>query len=254
MQYREFKVPAIVMGGNWMTKIVVKKIENKYSKILDEGTILWIQVSCYCDGGNWMTKITGEKIELTFLIFSDAIFFTQFPHRNRRILEFAILRLRLTFLRIYPSQSQDPQICDIVSSSNSFETFKFSKLLMRETGWRKSRTKKSKTSVRFLWSQFSSPNHSHTPPSIAIIAGPSMGDKNRTEKSKTSVWFFPPQFCPSAPPLQSYHDRRIRNIESSSNIFGNLLIAISNSKAQQLRWEWRRGGSENQGGKNWKRR
>ncbi len=69
---------------------------------------LRIRGSCNCDEGNWATKIVAEKITLTFPIFSTTIFVTQFS----------------------PSRSQDPQIRVIASSSNSFEDFKLSKLLM----------------------------------------------------------------------------------------------------------------------------
>ncbi len=52
-----------------MTKIAAEKIENKFSKMLDEDTILRIQQSCDCDGRNWVMKIAAKKIELTFSIF-----------------------------------------------------------------------------------------------------------------------------------------------------------------------------------------
>ncbi len=39
------------------------------------------------------------------------------------------------------------------------------------------------------------------------------------------------------PPLQSSQDPQICDIESSSIIFGNLLVAISNLQVPQLRWE-----------------
>ncbi len=48
-------------------------------------------------------EIAGEKIKPPLLIFSDTIFVIQFP----------------------PSQSQDPRIHDIVSSSNIFENLDF---------------------------------------------------------------------------------------------------------------------------------
>ncbi len=95
-----------------------------------------------------------------------------------------------------------------------------------------SRLKKSKTWVRFFWSRFSQPNHKHNPPSsITIIARPSMGDENRAKKIENSFDFFGRVFHPPCPlPSQ---DLRIRNIESSSNIFGNLLT-ISNSRVPRL--------------------
>ncbi len=137
--------------------------------------------------------------------------------------------------------------------------------------------KKSKTSVRFFRSRFLLPNHPHIPPPpIAIIAVPSMGDENHAKKIKyVSLIFlaaiFTTQQLLSPPPIiagpctgdenhakkiknfsnfgrplssQSSQDPRISNIESSSNIFGSLLIAISNSRVLQLRWEGE-GCSEN---------
>ncbi len=156
-----------------------------------------------------------------------------FPDRNRRNLKFATLCLRLTFLRIYPSQSQDIRFCDIVSSSNSFENFKFSKMLLGEIGWWKSRPKKWKRQFDFFRSLFSSLNHPHTFPFPLQSA-----QDNRwvmkivPKKSKmSSVWFLsatifiaPSPYCNNA-------------IESSSNIFGNLLIAISNLGIPRLQWE-----------------
>ncbi len=67
---------------------------------------------------------------------------TNFFHCNRRTIEFAILCLRPTFLRICfrffwpwflsssfpPSQSQNHRIRNIASSSNIFENLKFSKM------------------------------------------------------------------------------------------------------------------------------
>ncbi len=180
-----------------------KTIENKFSKTLDEDTISRIRASCDCDRGNWETKIASKKIKRTFSIFSAAIFVTQFP----------------------PSRSQDPQIHNIVSSSNIFENlpiaiagpsnlrycvfvsienFKFSKLLMGEIGWRKSQSKKSKRRFNFFCCDFRHPTtyrlpHSTSHLPTAIITGPSMGDENSPKriknvvKSKTSlVWLSPP--------------------------------------------------------------
>ncbi len=51
--------------------------------------------------GGWVTKIVTKKIEPTFLIFLAVIFVTHFsPSQSRWTLEFAILRLCPTFLRI----------------------------------------------------------------------------------------------------------------------------------------------------------
>ncbi len=87
-QYCKFEGAAIVMG--------------KFSKMLDEDTILRIQGSYDCDGergGDWAMKIVAENIENVSSIF----FGYDFRHR------------------ISPSQSQDSQIRDIVSLSNIFE-------------------------------------------------------------------------------------------------------------------------------------
>ncbi len=76
--------------------------------------------------------------------------------------------------------------------------------------------------------------------------------KISAKKLKTSVWFFWLRFSSlnfthtPFPQLQSSQHPRIRDIESSSNIFGNLLITIAglsktqyaNSRVPQLWWEW----------------
>ncbi len=181
MQYCEFEGPAIAMAGNWMTKIAPEKIENKFSKMLDKDAISQIRGSCDCDGRklddenrgwkNWKQILKnlgrrhnianstvlrlgwkklgdenhGQKNRTDVFDFLAAIFVTQFP----------------------PSQSQDPWIRDIVSSSNIFENFfQFfrSKLWWGKWGDEKHRQKKSKKSVRFFRSQFPSPNHTNSPP------------------------------------------------------------------------------------------
>ncbi len=103
-KYRELKSPAIVMG--------------KFSKMFDEDSIAQIRGSCDdCDGGvcvgGWVTKIAFEKIKPTFSIFLAAVRF---------------FRLRFSSPNFPLSQSQDPRIRDIVSSSNIFENLKFSKV------------------------------------------------------------------------------------------------------------------------------
>ncbi len=113
-QYCEFGDPAIAMGEIGWRKLQLKK-------------------------SNWLFWFSQPQ-------FSSL----NFPHHNRRILEFVILCLRPTFLRIYPLQLQEPRTRNIVSSSNSFENFKFSKLLMGGNWWRKSRPKKLKRTVRFF--------------------------------------------------------------------------------------------------------
>ncbi len=57
----QFEGPAIAMEGNQMTKIVAEKIENKFSKMLDEDTISRIRGSCDCDGGKLGDKNRGRK-------------------------------------------------------------------------------------------------------------------------------------------------------------------------------------------------
>ncbi len=61
----------------------------KFSKILDEDTISWIQGSCNCDGEKLSDKIADKKIENVSLIFLATIFITEPPtphppHRNHR--------------------------------------------------------------------------------------------------------------------------------------------------------------------------
>ncbi len=73
-----------------------------------------------------------------------------------------------------------------------------------------------------------------------------MGDKNRVGLIFLATIFIIPR-----PPSQSPQDPRIRDIESSSNIFGNLLLAVSNSQVPRLQWK---GEGENRVQKNWKRR
>ncbi len=121
--------------------------------MLDEDAILQIRGSCACDGGNYMMKIAAEKMENVGSIFSVTIFVT-------------------------PSQSsQDPRWVTKITP------------------------KKSKTSVWFFWSQSSQDPRRVTKivskkienvgltfsaaifvTPLAIITGPSMGDKNHTEK------------------------------------------------------------------------
>ncbi len=98
-QYREFKGPATAMGGNWMTKIAAEKIENYFSKMLDEYTILRIRGSCNCNGEFGWQKSWPKILYWCFRFFQPRFSSPNFPS----------------------SQSQNPQICDIVSSSNIFE-------------------------------------------------------------------------------------------------------------------------------------
>ncbi len=83
---------------------------------------------------------------------------------------FRLFQPRFLSPYIPSSQSLDPRIRDFVSSSNIFDNFNFSKLLMGEgegrIGWRKSWLKKSKTLVQFFFrsSRLLSPNHPHTRP------------------------------------------------------------------------------------------
>ncbi len=105
--------------------------------------------------------------------------------------------------------------------------------------------KKSKMSVWLFWPQFL---HARAPPN-AIIAEPSMGDENCAKKIENVGLIFSATIFITPPPLtQSPQDPRIRTIESS-NIFGNLLMAISNSRVRRFRWGE---GDENRGWKNWK--
>ncbi len=66
-----------------------------------------------------------------------------------------------------------------------------------------------------------------------------MGDENHTEKIENVGLIFSAAIfvLPLAPQSQSPQDPQMSDIESSSNIFGNLLLAISNSRVLQLRWD-----------------
>ncbi len=92
--------------------------------MLDAEAISWIG-SCDWDGGGGLGDENRSQKNQTDIIdfFSYVFHQTISSHRNCRILEFAILFLRPTFLRIYPSQSQDPWFRDIASSSKSFDNF-----------------------------------------------------------------------------------------------------------------------------------
>ncbi len=160
--------------------------------MLDEDTKSQIRVSCDCDGGNWVIKIMAEKIVLTFSIFSAAIFVTQFPLHNHRTLEFAILRLHQTVLRI-------------------LNNFKFSKLLMRKIGSRKSRPKNFKT-VWFFRSWFSLTNDPHTLPSPSqSLQNPQWVTKIAPKNQKRRFDFFSRDFYPSLP-FTIIADPRIHDI------------------------------------------
>ncbi len=102
--------------------------------MLDEGAISRIRGSCACDGGKLSDENRRRKNQTDIFDFFSHDFCHPISfHRHRKILKFAILYLCPTFLRIYPSQSQDLQICNFASSSNSFENFHFSKLLTKIT-------------------------------------------------------------------------------------------------------------------------
>ncbi len=140
-----------------------------------------------------------------------------------------------------PSQSQDPRIHDIASSSNTFENFKFSKILNEDAISRirescdcdgeklddENRAQKNrKRRFNFFGRDSRHPTTHTLPHPIAIIARPSMGDKNHAKKiENVGLIFLEAIFIPRL--SQFSQDPRICDIESS-NIFGNLLVAISN--------------------------
>ncbi len=151
------------------------------------------------------------------------------------------------------SQSQDSRFCDIVSSSNIFENlhnaiarptnlrycvffkqFWEFKILKTVDGgnWVTKITAKKMENVSSIFSVaiFVTRPPTHSPLPIAIITELSMVDENSAiapKESKTlSVWFF------SAVIFITPHYNC--DIESSSNIFENLLIAISNLRALRL--------------------
>ncbi len=140
--------------------------------MLDEDTILQIPGYRNCNVGKLCDKNCGQKNQTdVFNFFGHNFCHSTFPpplHCNHcRTLEFAILSLHQTFLRIYTSQSRDSRRRNIVNLG-------VLRLRLGEIGWWKSQPKKLKTSVRFFRLQFLSTNHPYTPPTlIAIMSEPS---------------------------------------------------------------------------------
>ncbi len=202
-----------------------------------EDSISRIQGLCDCDGRKMDDENRSHKIKLMFSIFP---WFSSpnFPHHNRRIRKLAISCLRTTFLRIYPSQSQDPRIRDI----------EFSSKLLMVRNWVTKITAEKIENVCSIFSvaicitqtptHFSSLNRNHH----KTLDG---WQKSHWKNRKRLYDFFSYDFHPPPPPLQSSQDPRICDIESASNIFGNLLITISNLRVPRLRWEWARKGNKN---------
>ncbi len=122
MQYRQFEGHAIGMG--------------KFSKLLNDDTILRIQGSCDCDEGKLGERNCGWKNrKCQFDVFQLRFLSPNFPPSQSQDLRicnlvsssnifenlFLIFLASIFVIQFPPSQSQDPQICDIVSSSNIFE-------------------------------------------------------------------------------------------------------------------------------------
>ncbi len=144
-------------------------------------------------------KNCGWKNWTDIPIFQLRFSSSNFPPSQSQDLEFAIL-CRPTFLRIYPSQAQDPRIRDVASSSNSFENFKFSKLSMEEIGWQKSQPKKlKKVGLIFSIAIFITQPPTHSPPPspiIIILAWPSRWVKKIAPKNRKRQFdFFGRDFC-----------------------------------------------------------
>ncbi len=143
-QYRKFQGPAIAMGGNWVTKIAAKKIKPQLKKS--------------------KTSVQFFRPQFSSLNLTSPHPHPRPNHNHHRTFKFAILSLRQTFLRIYPSQLRDPRRRNIVNSS-------FLQLWRGEIGWRRSRMKNQNCQFDFFSCDFHYPT-TPPPPPIAIIAGP----------------------------------------------------------------------------------
>ncbi len=99
-QYCELEDSAIVNGGNWVMKI--KGWKNRKRQFDFFSCDFSYPISPSQSQYRWIRDIVSLSniFENLFSIFSAAILVNQFPHRNRRTVKFAILRLRTTFLRI----------------------------------------------------------------------------------------------------------------------------------------------------------
>ncbi len=216
----------------------------KFSKMLDKDAISWIWGSCDCDGGKLDDKNCGWKNRKCRLIFSVRFSshnqpHTPPPHRNhRRTLNgwqksrrknwkcrfdflSAIFITQPPYTSPPPLQSaQDPQWMTKMAQKKS---------------------KRLIFSARFLSPNYlhtHTPHHNHT----RTLDG---WWKSHRKNWKRRFDFFSCDFHP--PSLsQSPQDPRIRNIESS-NIFENLLMAISTRDCNGRGWD------ENRGQKNRKR-
>ncbi len=170
----KFEGSAIVMGVNWMTKIASKKIENKFSKC-------WTKTQyCKFEGpAMTMVKIGWQNLQpkksnWCFRFFQPWFSSPSFPHRNRRILEFAILRLRQTVLRI-----------------NCW----WGKLSDKNQG-----RKIWKCRFDFLVTIFVTQPHIPPPLPSQSLQEPRWVTKIAPKKSKTSVWLFRLWFSSRSPP------------------------------------------------------
>ncbi len=183
--------------------------------------------------GNWVTKITTKKIENGGSIFSVAIFVTQppthslLPHRNHhRTLEFAILRLRQTVLRIFNSQN---------------------------CWWGKLGDKNHGQKNQKRWFNFFSRNFrhltTHTLPSPNRTRHcnhrrPSMGDENSTKKIKNvgSLIFSVAIFIPPPQPssysrywifIKHFWEFAHRNIKFKDHM---IMMGVGGGEGEQKLW------------------
>ncbi len=191
--------PCNCNGGNWITKIVAEKIWNKFSKLLDEDTISQIRGSWDYDGGNWVTKIAARKIELTFSIFSAAIYITQFSPLQSQDPEIRNIA-SLWVLRIL-----------------NFQNCRWGKLGDENHGRKNWKCRFDFFGCDF---RRPTTHILHTPPFIVIIAGTRCVTKIEPKKSKTSVWFFRTRFSSPPSALQLSQDPQIRDIDLCQTFLG----------------------------------
>ncbi len=197
-----------------------------------------------------MTKIVAEKIENVGSIFLVVIFITQ-PHtpsiaiitgpsmgngNHTEKIENVGWFFRRNFRR--PTTHTLPRpIAIITESSMGLEN----------------RPQEVENIGLTFSARFLSPNYTRTPPPHCnhrrtLDGWRKSRWKNQKRRLIFSARFLSPNHPYATPLITITQDPRIQDIESS-NIFGNLPMAISNSRVPRLRWE----GGENCGRKNRKR-
>ncbi len=209
--------------------------------MLDEDTISQIRGSCDCDGGNWITKIVAKKIENVGLFFLSRFSSPNHPHTLP--LPSQSSQCPHWAMKIAPKKSKMSVLFFPLRFSlpNHPHTLLLPSQSSQDPRWvTKIAPKKSKLSVDFFGAIFiiQPSNHSPPPPHHnhrRTLAG---RQKSRRKNQKRRFDFFGAIFV-TLPPSQSPQDPRICDIKSSSNIFGDSLIATTNLRVLQLQWEGR---------------